>query len=222
MILYARHVWTLLWKDLLSELRTKEVLNVSLVFSLLVLVVFNFAFDLRASEPEALAPGVLWVTLVFAGMLAMGRSFAREKDLNTLEGLLLAPVDRSAIYLAKVLGNILYMGMVEIVVLPVFAALFNLHSVAPALALIVLLGTVGFASVGTLFAAIAVRTRAREVMLPVLMFPVVVPVIIAAVKMTGSVISGAGLNLPWLNLLAAFDVIFLAVSFIVFEYVIED
>ncbi len=222
MIPYARHVWVLLWKDLLSELRTKEVLNFSLVFSLLVLVVFNFAFDLRASDPEALAPGVLWVTLVFAGTLAVGRSFVREKDLNTLEGLLLAPVDRSAIYLAKVLGNILYMGMVEMVVLPVFAALFNLHSVAPALALIVLLGTVGFAGVGTLFAAIAVRTRAREVMLPVLMFPVVVPVIIATVKTTGSVISDVGLDLPWLNLLVAFDVIFLAVSFIVFEYVIED
>ncbi len=219
---YLRKVWTLLWKDLVSESRTKELLNFGLVFSFLVLVVFNFAFDIRSGETSSLAAGVLWVTFVFAGVLSLGRAFARDKERGTMDGLLLAPVDRSAIYLAKVLANIVYMAAVQAVVLPVFAALFDIPFVTVDLLLIVALGTVGLASVGTLFAAIAAHARAREMMLPVLMFPIIVPVVIAAVKASDAALGDSSLDLPWINLLVAFDAVFFAVSLVVFEYVIEE
>lgn len=211
----------LYWKDVLSELRAREIVNSSLVFALIVLVLFNFAFDLRVERVEAVAPGVLWVTFTFAGVLTLGRAFTREHDRGTLEGLLLAPVERGALYLAKLLANITFMGIVELVTLPAFVGLFNLElDWALALATVVL-GTLGFATVGTLLAAIAANTRAREIMLPLLLFPLVVPVLIAAVKATGQALGGADDGHPWLGLLAAFDAMFLAIALLVFDVVIE-
>lgn len=213
----------LLWKELLSEWRTREVVNSSLVFALMVLIVFNFSFDLRVENAAAVAPGALWVTFIFASVLALGRGFARERDRGTLDGLLLAPLDRSVVYLAKLLANVLFITLVELVTLPVFVVLFNLPIAAGPAALTALLGAVGFASVGTLFAAMAANTRAREVMLPVLLFPIALPVIIATVKATGAALGvAAGDTSPWLGILAAFDAIFLALSLVVFEYVIEE
>jgi len=212
----------LYWKDLLAEVRTREVLNASLVFSLMVLVLFNFAFDLRVERAAAAAPGVLWVTFTFAGVLTLGRGFAREHDRGTLEGLLLAPIDRGALYLAKVLVNVTFIGLVEAASLPVFAALFNVQLDWPLTIVIVLLGTLGFAGIGTLLSAMAANTRAREVMLPLLLFPLVIPVLIASVKATGQAVgAGSGDDHPWLGLLAAFDAIFLSVSFLMFDHVVE-
>ena len=211
----------LYWKDLLSEARTREVVTASLVFSLLVLVLFNFAFDLRVERAAAAAPGVLWVTFTFAGVLALGRAFAREHDRGTLEGLLLAPVDRGALYLAKVLANLTFIGLVEAASLPAFVALFNVSLDWPLTILVVLLGSLGFAGVGTLLAAMAANSRAREVMLPLLLFPLLVPVLIAAVKATGQAVGLGADEHPWVGLLLAFDAIFLTVSFLVFEYVVE-
>jgi heme exporter protein B len=212
-------------KDVAAELRTREMLSSMFVFSLLVILIFNFAFELRADNQQTLAPGVLWVAIAFAGMLGLGRSFIVEKDRGSIEGLLLAPVDRSAILLGKMLGNVLLMMTVELVILPVFVVLFNLPVAGlPALAGVVVLGTLGLAGVGTLFSAMAVHTRAREVMLPVLLFPVIVPVMLAAVKLSAGVIDG----LPfaevqnWLGLLVAFDAIFAALSFILFDFVMEE
>lgn len=211
----------LYWKDVLSELRAREIVNSSLVFALLVLVLFNFAFDLRVERVEAVAPGVLWVTFTFAGVLTLGRAFTREHDRGTLEGLLLAPVEREALYLAKVLANITFMGIVELVTLPAFVALFNV-TLDWALALATMaLGTLGFATVGTLLAAIAANTRAREIMLPLLLFPLMVPVLIAAVKATGLALGGPDDGHPWLGLLAGFDALYLAAALLVFEFVIE-
>src|SRR6478672_1829454 len=124
---YLEKLMALYWKDVLAELRTREVVTASLVFSLMVLVLFNFAFDLRVERVEAVAPGVLWVTITFAGVLALGRAFAREQDRGTLEGLLLAPIDRSALYLAKLLANLTFMAVVELISLPAYVALFNLQ-----------------------------------------------------------------------------------------------
>ena len=214
---------TLYWKDLISELRTREIVNASLVFSLMVLVLFNFAFDLRVERAAAAGPGVLWVTFTFAGVLTLGRTFAREQDRGTLEGLLLAPIDRSTLYLAKVLASISFMAFVEAITLPVFVGLFNVALDWPLAILVVFLGTVGFAGVGTLLAAMAANTRAREVMLPLLLFPLVVPVLIATVKATGQALGGpGGDDHPWVGLLLAFDAIFLAVPLLVFEHVIES
>jgi heme exporter protein B len=221
---FLRKILAIVHKDIIAELRTKEMFSSMFVFALLVIVIFNFAFELRVANVKQVAPGVLWVTFTFAGMLGLNRSFILEKDKGCLEGLLLAPVDRSAIYFGKMLGNLIFMSVVEAIVLPIFWVLFNPPLFSPALILILVLGTLGFAGVGTLFSAIAVHTRAREVMLPILLFPIVVPLMIAAVKITGGLLDGQPLleMRNWLNLLVGFDIIFLTVSYMTFDYVVEE
>jgi heme exporter protein B len=217
---------TLVWKELLIEARARETVLAGGVFALLVLVVFNFAFDLRVENVAEVAPGVLWVTITFAGVLSLGRSFARERDRRTLDGLLLAPMDRSALYLAKVIASVASMLLVEVIALPAFVGLFNLVVDFPLLVLALGLGTLGLAGVGTLFAAIAAHTRAREVLLPLLLFPIQVPVILATVKSTGAAIHVPGLDPPeigqWMGLLIAFDALFLGLSVLLFDYAIEE
>ena len=157
-----------------------------------------------------------------ASLLGLGRTIATEREKGSMDRLLLCPVDRKAIYLAKLLGNMLFIGVVEIVALPVFAALFNLPLLIGALLPIVLLGTLGIAAIGTLFSAMAAATRAQEVLLPILIFPLLVPVVIAAVRATSNLLIPAANEPPWLGLIAAFDVIFLSLSMLTFEYVIEE
>jgi len=224
LIRFLYKVLAIVHKDIIAELRTKEMFSSMFVFALLVIVIFNFAFEMRVANVKQVAPGVLWVTFTFAGMLGLNRSFILEKDKGCLEGLLLAPVDRSAIYFGKMLGNLIFMLVVEAIVLPIFWVLFNPPLFSPALILILVLGTLGFAGVGTLFSAIAVHTRAREVMLPILLFPIVVPLMIAAVKITGGLLDGQPLSemRNWLNLLVGFDIIFLTVSYMTFDYVVEE
>lgn len=218
-------VLAIVWKDVISELHTKEAISSMLIFALLAIVIFSFAFQLRGDEDvELVAPGVLWVAFTFAGILGLSRSFIKEKDRGCLEGLMLCPVDRSAIYLGKALGNLVFMLLMEAIALPMFAVFFNLAVLIPSLFLVILLGTIGFAAVGTLFSVISVNTKAREVMLPILFFPIVVPVVIAAVKSTGQVLDGVPFDqsLPWVNLMLVFDLIFLVVSYLSFEYVVEE
>jgi heme exporter protein B len=225
MMAYWRKVLAIVGKDIATEIRTKEMVSAMFVFSLLILFIFNFTFDLRAENIQAVAPGVLWVAISFAGMLGLSRSFVLERDRGVLDGLLLAPVDRSAIYFGKMIGNVLFIGLVELFILPVFMILFNQTiTTLPWLAGVVILGTIGLASVGTLFSAMAVHTRAREVMLPIMLFPVIIPMILAAVRLTSAILD----NIPfdevsqWLALLVAFDAIFIAASFMLFEYVVEE
>ncbi len=223
---FAAQLRALIWKEALVEARGRESVLAGIVFALLVLVIFNFAFDLRVENVAAVAPGVLWVTVTFAGVLSLGRSFARERDRRTLDGLLLAPIDRSALYVAKVVASFTSMLIVEIVAVPAFIGLFNVSVNLPLLVLGLLLGTLGLAGVGTLFAAIAAHTRAREVLLPLLLFPIQVPVILATVKTTGAAVRVPGTEPPevgqWLGLLVAFDALFLALSVLLFEFVIEE
>ena len=223
---FATQLRTLIWKEVLVEARGREIVVAGVVFALLVLVIFNFAFDLRVDNVAQVAPGVLWVTVTFAGVLGLGRSFARERDRRTLDGLLLAPIDRSALYVAKVVSSFTSMLIVELVAVPAFIGLFNVSVNLPLLVLGLLLGTLGLAGVGTLFAAIAAHTRAREVLLPLLLFPIQVPVILATVKTTGAAVRVPGTEAPdvgqWLGLLVAFDALFLSLSVLLFEYVIEE
>lgn len=222
---FCAQVWAILWKDVRCELRSKQVWLGMGLFALLVLVIFNFAFDLRIDNKAAVAPGALWVAFIFASLLGLGRTIAAEREKGSLDRLLLCPVDRKAIYLAKLLGNMLFIGVVEIIALPVFAALFNVPLFTGPLLLIVLAGTLGIASVGTLFSAMAAATSAREVLLPILVFPLIVPVVIGAVRATGTLMLSTGPSPnepPWLGLMIAFDIIFLSVSMLTFEYVIED
>ena len=222
---YLRKTLAIVLKDIIAELRTKEMISAMFVFSLLVIFIFNFTFDLRAQNATTLAPGVLWVAVAFAGMLGLGRSFINERDRGSLEGLLLAPVDRSALYFGKFIGNVIFIVCVEVVILPLFMIFFNQPlTILPDLVGVVILGTIGLAGVGTLFSAMVIHTRARDVLLPILLFPVVVPVLIAAVRLTAAILD----NLPfaevnkWLGLLIAFDALFLAISFLMFDYVVEE
>jgi len=225
-----RKVWVIVRKDLSLEKRSREMLSSMFVFALIVILVFSFSFELRVERAGQVAPGVLWVAITFAGMLGLARSFILERDQGCLDGLLLCPVDRSVLYLAKVLSNLLFISMTEAIILPLYFALFNLPF-RPLLLPILLLGTVGFSAVGTLVSAMTVYARAREVMLPILLFPIFMPALIAAVQLTAAVLDAADGYVPyqawsevehWLQLLVGFDVIFLVVSYIAFDYVVEE
>ena len=221
-MMFLEQVIAILWKDVRSEWRSKQMWTGMGLFAILVLVIFNFAFDLRVDNKAAVAPGALWVAFVFASMLGLGRTIAVEREKGTMDRLLLCPVDRKAVYLAKLLGNMLFIGVVEIVALPIFAVLFDVPLFFGPLLPIVLLGTLGIAAVGTLFAAMAAATRARELLLPILVFPLIVPIVIAAVRATGALLVPAANEPPWLGLMAAFDVIFLSVSMLTFEYIVDE
>ncbi|HUV72681.1 MAG TPA: heme exporter protein CcmB [Anaerolineae bacterium] len=220
---YISKVLALVWKDVLSELRTREMLSSMLVFALLVMVIFNFSFELRVDNVAQVAPGILWVTFAFASTLELTRSLAMEMENDCLDGLFLAPIDRGVIYLGKMLGNLIFITAVEALVLPTFSVLFNLNLIRLPLLLTIILGTIGFAAVGTLLSAIAVNSRAREVMLPVLLFPIILPVVMAAAKVTAGILDGVPLAdlAHWLRFLVAFDIIFLVVSYLTFDFVVE-
>lgn len=222
MRLFWNQVGAMLWKDLRCELRSRQIWLGMGLFALLTLVVFNFAFDLRVDNQTAIAPGALWIAFVFASMLGLGRTLSSEQEKGSMDRLLLCPVDRKAVYLAKLLGNLVFIGVVEVVAVPVFAAIYNLPVLQPLIVPIVLFGTVGIAAVGTLFSAVAANTRAREVLLPLLVFPLIVPIVIGAVKATQALVSPVSGDAPWLGLIIAFDVIFLSISAITFQYVVEE
>jgi heme exporter protein B len=226
MTAYLSVLRALVWKELAVEVRSRESVLAGAVFGLLALVIFSVAFDLRVENAAAVAPGALWMAVSFAGMLALGRAFNRERDRQTLDGLLLAPVDRSAIYLAKVIAGVLVMVAVEVVAVPASIALFTLRVDLLRLAAGLLLGTLGFAVVGVLFAAMTAHTRAREALLPILLLPVQTPVIIATVKSTGAAIALPGIDVadpgPWLGLLVAFYLLFMGLGVLLFEYAIGE
>jgi len=221
---YLKAIGAIVWKDLAAEIRSRELLSAMLVFALLVILIFNFAIELQPALRTTITPGVLWVTFAFAGTLGLNRSMAIEKDRGCLDGLLLAPVDRSAIYFGKAFSNLAFMLIVALIVLPIYSLLYNINIIIPGLLLVVLLGSIGYVAVGTLLSSMAVQTRTRDVLLPVLLFPVIVPVLLAAVKASSGFLQNLPMNeiWPWLNILIAYDVIFIAVAFIVFDYVIEE
>ncbi|MDP7534220.1 MAG: heme exporter protein CcmB [SAR202 cluster bacterium] len=221
---YFGPIFAILAKDVLLELRTKDILVSVVVFALLVIVIFNFALNPTPNTVAMVAPGILWVAFTFGGVLGLNRSFALEKERGNLRGLMLAPIGRDAVYFGKFLGNFLFMVIVEAVIYPVFAVLFNLPLLVPGFIPVALLATLGIAAVGTMFSAMAVNTRSREVMLPVLFFPVVVPIIVAAVEATGVLIRGdASADLTrWVPFMAVFDAIFLVVCPAAFAMIIEE
>jgi heme exporter protein B len=221
---FIRKVAAIVHKDITTELRTKEMFSSMLVFSLMAVFIFSIALDLAASDPLDTTPGLLWVTIAFAGTLGLNRSLAQEQENGCMDGLLLAPMDRSAIFFGKALGNVLFMLVVEMVVVPIFSVLFNVPLLRGSVLLVVVLGTIGYASVGTLFSTMAVNTRAREVMLPILLLPVSIPIFISAVNATAGLLAGDPVSevSSWLQLLVAFDAIIIAVSFMTFDFIVEE
>jgi heme exporter protein B len=222
----AHAILTIAWKDILSEFRSRETISSMLIFCLIVVVIFNFMFEPGSNLVKEMVPGILWVAITFAGILGLNRSFIYEVDQGCLLGLLLCPVDHYMLYLGKMIGNFFFMVIMEIIIIPLMIILFNLdilHILLPLL-LIVLLGTLGFAAVGTLLSAISVNTRAREILLPVLLFPIAIPILLAAVKATGALINEGTFASAqsWIRILTGFDIIFLVISSLLFEYVVED
>lgn len=213
-------------KDILIEVRSKTALLSSLVFAALVLVVFNFARDATLVSASILAPSVLWITFAFAGMIALNRGFNLEKENSALEGLLLAPIPRSAIFAGKLVSNLAFVGMVEAVSLPLFVLFFNVPvwGILPALIGLIILATIGFVAVGTVFSAMTVRTRFSELMLPMLLLPFMVPPLIGAVQTTSRLFDGRPLSemIGWLRILALYDVVFVTLCLLIFPAVVDE
>jgi heme exporter protein B len=213
-------------KDVRAELRSRTALVSALVFAALVLVIFNFARDPTALSATDLAPSALWVTFALASMVALNRAFTIERENGALDGLLVAPVSREAIFLGKLLANLAFVGTVELVTLPLFTLFFNvsLGAALPSILGVAALATIGFVAVGTIFSAMAVRTRFAELMLPVLLLPFMVPPLLGAVQVTTRLLAGRPLSemLGWLRLLALYDVVFVTLCTLAFSAVVDE
>ncbi len=216
----------IVWKDLATELRNRETISSMLFFALIVILIFSFSFSMDQQAAREVIAGIIWVAFAFTGIIGLGKSFSAELQNDCLEALQMVPESKGAIYLGKVVANFSFMFVVEILLFPMFMIFFNLNVVEEIslLLLIFFLATVGLSAVGTLFSALTVQIRAREVMLPILLLPLVVPVMIAAVEATKGALSGDPLTMysQWLELLAIFDVIFTVVSFWMFEFVMDN
>lgn len=221
---YLRKVWAVAAKDVRAELRAKESFSTMAAFGLLAVLVFGLAFDLRVPSAEMVAPGVVWVAILFSGVLGLNRTFGAEIDRGSLAALLLAPVDRSAIYFGKVLAHLLFLLATELIILPVVFVVLDVNIFQPWILLGVLLGTFGYVSVGTLFGALTANTRARESMLPILLLPVMVPVFVAGVGLTANVLDGRELAdfQRWLLILGVYDLVFVTIAFLVFDLIWEE
>ena len=218
--------WILAEKDLKVECRSPQAFLTTIFFAVLILVVFNFAFDPGSQATREATPGILWVALLFPGIIQLNRSFQSEMEEGTLYGLTLSPIDRGLLYIGKLLANWAFLVVVDLLVLVVFIIFYNFSFSVQMLwvALIIVLASVGFTAVGTIFAAMLCSMRTREVLLPILLFPIIIPIILAAVNGTQEVlILGETEFLKrWLQLLISFDVIFVAAGFLLFDYVVAD
>lgn len=224
---FLQTVWLVLQKDLRIEVRSREILYTTVFFAVSCVLVFSFGFVHEGEPIAGAAAGILWIAIAFSGTLALGRTFERERQSETLRALMLAPVDRPAIYVAKLLGVLVLLLAVELVLVPLIALMFQAPLFAEPLTLAGLLvaGTLGFTAVGTLFAAMLVRARSRDVLLPVLLYPITVPVIIAGVRGTAALLQAetdVGMARAWLSMLVFFDVVFITLALWTFEPVMTD
>ncbi len=221
---FLKAVAAIVQKDLAAEYRSRELLSSMMVFALLVIFIFNYALNLEPSVRAKVTAGVLWVTFVFAGTIGLNRSMAVEKDRGCLDGLLLAPVDRTAIFFGKVISTLIFMLLVEVIMLPFYGLFYNVNLFNPGLLLVMLLGSIGYVVVGTLLSSMAVQTRTRDILLPIILFPIIIPILLSALDASNGFLNNLEFDLiqPALGLLVALDVIFTAVSFMVFDYVVEE
>jgi len=222
---YFNQIRTLVWKDLTSELRTKEMLSSMLIFAFLTTVVFSFAFDPDTETVKRVFPGIIWVAFIFAGILGLNRSFLSEKSNDCIMGLMLCTPDRGAIYLGKMISNLIFMYIMETITLPILFVLFDYRLTGSLLflLLVVALGTWGFIAIGTFLSALSVNTRNSEILLPIILFPLIVPLLIAAVQATGIILGGGAWDdwSNWFRILVAFDTVFTVVPWLLFDYLLE-
>ena len=221
---YVGKVFAIAHKDLRSEWRAREIIGTMMAFSVLAVVIFGMAFDLRVPEADMVVPGVFWVIILFSGVMGLNRSFGAEVDRGSLAALLMAPVDRSAIYFGKMLASLIFMLSTELLIIPVILVMFDINLMRFWILVGALLGTIGYVAVGTLFAGLTANTRSRETMLPVLLLPVMVPIFVAGVALTAGVIDGKEFSdfRHWVGILVGYDLIFLTVAYMVFDMIWED
>ena len=220
-----QHTYLLLWKDCLLEARRRESLLTMFFFGTLLLFVFHFSFDLTPERVIEMAPALLWLAFLFTGTLGLAQLFEGERSNHCLDALLLSPMDRGALFLAKTGFNVMLMVLVEIFVIPLFWILFNLSSwnLLPTLFIVAFLGTIGFCVLGTILSAVTLKAHARELLLPLVLFPLMIPVILATIRCMENVLRAGevGDALPWLRLLIGFDVMFLTVGVLIFDWVVD-
>ena len=226
MNLYLNQIAAIVWKDFVTELKTRELLSAMFIFALLVILIFIFSINLSIVKASEVGPGILWVAFLFAGTIGLNRSFMLEKENGCLMGLMLVPADRTAIYFGKLISNLIFLSIMELFILPLFMIFFDidlLSHLGPLL-VVVFLGTLGFCVLGTLLSSLSSNLKTREIMLPILLYPLLIPIIIAAVRMTGQILDGTELfdMMKWIGLTASFDIIYIGVSIMTIDHILEE
>lgn len=221
-----KKITAIIWKDLVTEIRSKEIFPIMLVFGILVLLIFNFAFEFKSEITPNTISSILWITFIFSGLLSLSRSFALEKENSAILSLVITPTDKTLIYIGKLLSNFVLIFLMELIIIPVFILFFNLDFFSELIPIlgVVALGTFGFISIGTFFSSMALNTKMKELMLPVLTFPIIIPVIITSVKICSAILEGKDFiqYKSSLQVLVTFDIIFAVACAVLFEYLIED
>ena len=226
MNLYLSQISAIVWKDFVTELKTRELFSAMFIFALLVILIFIFSVNLSIVKASEVGPGILWVAFLFSGTLGLNRSFVLEKENGCLMGLILAPADRTTIYFGKLISNFVFLTAMELFILPLFMVFFNidlLEHLLPLL-LVIFLGTLGFCTLGTLLSSLSSNLKTREIMLPILLYPLLVPIVIGVVRMTGQILAGEPLSgmMNWIGLTASFDIIYIGVSIMTIDHILEE
>ena len=223
---YINQVAAIVWKDFVTELKTRELFSSMFIFALLVIIIFIFSIDLGIVKASEVGPGVLWVAFLFAGTIGLNRSFMLEKENDCLRGLLLAPVDGTVLYFGKLFSNLVFLLTMEVFILPLFMIFFNVDLLSNLLPLlyVIFVGTLGFCAIGTLLSSLSANLKTRDIMLPILLYPLMIPIVIGSVQMTGQVLAGEPLSgmMNWVSLTLCFDVIYIAVSIMTIDFVLEE
>jgi heme exporter protein B len=223
---YLNQIAAIIWKDFTVELKTRELFVSMFIFAVLVILIFIFSVDLSIINSNQVGPGVLWVAILFSGTIGLNRSFMLEKENQCIQGLMLAPIDRSAIYFGKMISNLVFLLIMEAFILPIFMVFFNVDLISHIFPLlfVILIGTIGFSALGTLLSSLSANLKTRDIMLPILLYPLMVPIAIASVKMTGQVLMGEELSsvMKWIGLTLCFDIIFIGASIMTIDHILEE
>lgn len=223
---YLNQIIAIVRKDFLTEMKTRELFSSMFVFAVLVIIIFIFTVDLSITRSNEVGPGVMWVAIFFSGAIGLNRSFMLEKENGCMQGLLLTPADRTAIYFGKLISNLGFLTLMEAFILPVFMVFFNIDLLPHffPLLLVIFLGTLGFCAIGTLLASLAANLKTRDIMLPILLYPLMVPIAIASVRMTGKILAGEPLSgmLNWMGLVLCFDIIFIGTAVMTIDHILEE
>ena len=226
MNIFVSQIMAIVWKDFVTEFKTRELFSAMFIFALLVILIFIFSVNLSIVKASEVGPGILWVAFLFSGTLGLNRSFVLEKENGCLMGLILAPADRTTIYFGKLISNFVFLTAMELFILPLFMVFFNINLLEHLLPLllVIFLGTLGFCTLGTLLSSLSSNLKTREIMLPILLYPLLVPIVIGVVRMTGQILAGEPLSgmMNWIGLTASFDIIYIGVSIMTIDHILEE